>query len=822
VSQRNASADPEEPGTYIEVLSRFFERIGSWSYDHRWIVLSISLLLLGACVFAASGVRFDNSYQAFFDQDDPVYSAYLQFREDFGSDEISYILYEAPEYPHGPWNLEVMRKIEHLTEALEADLPFVKEVTSLANVEFLEGVPGGLEIYDLLEEFPEDQEALLEIRDRVLAKPTYVGGLVSEDSLYAAIIIDMDKSSIDPVEEIKLDPEGGEELDNLYPQVTYQRIEEILARPEYAGIRFHHTGDVPLNSAYNTIIQSESSRLGTISFVAIGALLLFFFRSPIGVLGPLAVVFLSVVASIGLVGLLGWDLDIMFIMLPTLLIAVGVADSVHIISEFRTYHIELGDRREAARRTMYLVGTPCLLTSLTTATGLAAMSISPIKAMAHFAIYSAIGVFAAFLLSVTLLMFFLSLGRHSLRRKATERELIRAKGGRFMQSGLEAVCRFDIRHRKPILVFFAALFIFSALGIAQLRVDSNFLDEFSDRVPVKQTTRFVDDKMMGTGTFTYLFDTGVPDGIKDPGVLREIERLQEEADRQDFLVKKTYSIVDLLKDINQSFHEEDPAYRVLPDTRELVAQYLLVYEMSGGEELGNYLSNDYSRANLELRCMLIESSNYRQMVQNLDTYLDEQPVQLSSLSQTGMGALWIELENYITQSQIRGFLLAFAVITVMMCAVLKSAKLGLLAMIPNLLPVVLTLGIMGWLNIPLDYIRLLIGVIAIGIAVDDTIHLTTRYLHEFRRCGDYEAALFAAMSDVGRALFITSVVLVVGFLVFLPSLMETLVVFGILVAATVAVAFVADFLLLPALVMTFKPFGPGTEAGGRERTSQAA
>ena len=149
---------------YVEILSKLFERIGGWSYDHRLIVLSLSLLLLGVCTFLASRVRFDNSYEAYFDQDDPVYTSYLQFREDFGSDEISYILYEAPDYPHGPWNLEVMRKIVKLTEALENDVPFVREVTSLANVEFIEGVVGGIEIYELMEEIPESQEALLELK----------------------------------------------------------------------------------------------------------------------------------------------------------------------------------------------------------------------------------------------------------------------------------------------------------------------------------------------------------------------------------------------------------------------------------------------------------------------------------------------------------------------------------------------------------------------------------------------------------------------------------------------------------------------------------
>ena len=288
---------------------------------------------------------------------------------------------------------------------------------------------GGLEIEEILEEFPESQQEMLVTREKVLAKPLYVGGLVSADGQYAAIILDMQRSTVDPVEDLRLDPEGGDELGNLYPQVTYHAIEEILARPEYDGIVFHHVGDVALNAIYNEIIGPDMGRLFALTIVVIALLLLFFFRRPLGLLGPIAVMILSFVVSLAVVGLLGWKFDLMIIMLPTLLIAVSVADSVHIISEFRAFHAELGDRREAARRTLYLVGTPCLLTSLTTAAGFGSMYISPIESVAHFAVYSAAGVLAAFVLSVTLLVYFLSLGRQTRRRASTEDEILRAKGG---------------------------------------------------------------------------------------------------------------------------------------------------------------------------------------------------------------------------------------------------------------------------------------------------------------------------------------------------------------------------------------------------------
>ncbi len=792
---------------HAEWLGEVFERIGGWSFDHRGGVLLGCIALLGACVWLASGVRFDNSFESYFDNGDPAYRAYNRYRDDFGSDEISYILYEAPGRSHGVFDLEVMRSIRELTAELEA-VPFVKEVTSLSNAEFLEGVPDGIEIHELLEEFPESQEELLAIRRRVLQEPLYVGGLVSEDGRYAALIVEMYASTVSPLEELRLDPDAGDGLSNLYPQVPYHRIEEILARPEYQEIRFQHVGEVPLNAIYNEVVQGESGMLGGLTLAAIALLLFVFFRRAIGVIGPMVVVALSILVAIAWLGVAGWNLDLMFIMLPTLLIAVGVADSVHIIAEFRAFHAELGDRREAASRTLSLVGPACLLTSLTTAAGMASMSIAPIVAISHFAIYSAVGVMAAFLFSMTLLFVLLSFGRRHLERVATAEEVARAKGGARFQRGLAAVAHFDVRHRRAILSWFALLFVVSTLGIARLRVDSNFMHEFSADEPVRRATEYVDGIMGGTLSVVYLFDSGHPEGIVDPQVLGEIERVQREAETHADTVQKTYSVADVIVDLNQAFHEEDPSFRVLPETRDLTAQYLLLYEMSGGEEVRDYVSSDFARASLQVRSRTVATSVLGEMVDGVERYLEEQPVTASSVSVTGVGALWLELQDYITRSQIRGFLLAFIVIAALLCFVFQSLRIGMVAMIPNLSPVVFTLGFMGWFDIPLDYVRLLIASVAIGISVDDTIHHVMRYQTEFRRSGSYERALHASMADVGRALFITSAVLVVGFLMLAFSRLDTMLMFGSLLAITIAIALIADFFLMPALVMTVKPFGP--------------
>jgi len=790
----------------MEKLSRAFEKIGEWSFDHRWIMIGGCLTGLILCLYFAKDVRFDNSFEAFFDRNDPVYKSFLEFRDNFGSDEIAYILYEAPDKEDGVWDMDVMRTIEKVTGEIEERAPFVKRVLSLSNAEFIEGRPGELIIHDILEDFPEDREGMLAIRDKVLAKPIYVNGMADRTGRFGAIIVEMHKSSIDPLEDIRVDPEKGDDLFNLYPQATATVIKTILSEYGDEGIMFYNTGDVELNSEYNIITMKESERLGVITFIVIGLLLAFFFRSVSGVIGPLAVVGLSILISVGFMGLMGWRFDLLFSLLPTVLIAVGVANAVHIIVEFKTSHLSLNDRREAIKRAIYLVGVPCLFTSLTTMAGFTSMAISPIKAIRHFSLYSAVGVFGAFTLSLTVLVIFLAFGKKESRNPLSKKPVNADRGKTMLKQTLQWVAIFDIKNRWAIIIVSSVVFLFAVVGIFRMKVDSNFLSEFSDDVEIKHVTKRVDEVMGGTISYSYIFNTGKADGILEPAVLREIEALQAKADTMD-IVMKTYSVVDLLKDVNKSLHDEDPAYYKLPETSDEAAQYMLLYEMSGGDELENYVTSNYKSANLEIRTKIADASATEKLVADLDRFLEERSMDVIDPEMTGIGALWYRLIDYIIESQIRGFLLAFSVVALMMCILFGSVRVGMLSMIPNLSPVVITLGMMGWTGIPLDYVKLMIGCLAIGIAVDDTIHLVARYQREFRKTGNYQDALIYSMTHVGRALFITSIVLVTGFLVFLDSLMDSLAQFGVLVAATISVALFADFFLMPALILVFKPFG---------------
>lgn len=792
-------------GDYLTRLNKGFGSLGVWMATHRAIVLVLTLAAIATASYFATTVRIDNSLEAFFDGTDQSYLAYTDYQQDFGPDEVGVLVYHAPSTEHGPFDLEVMRKIMALTEAIEDEVPFIKEVTSLTNVEFIAATGDFLEIHEIGLDFPETQEALLARREAMRKKPTYIGGLFNKEVTHAAIIMEMSRTSTDELDRIRADPDGGDGLDNLYPQASQIKLYEILARPEFDGIEFYFTGDVPFNYTYNTVISAESEMLTVYSLVLVLVLAGLFFRIRLaGFIGPFVVVVLGLVFTLGFMGLAGFQMGMLFLMVPTLIIAIGVAQTVHIITEFTGYREQGVERVEAIRLTLEHVGVPCFLAALTTSLGFLGMTVSKLEAISEVAVYMAVGVFLTFILSISVMICFLSFYKAP-AKKAGEaaRPQPRNRGlGRF----LDWVVSVNLRHRAAIFAVSALVFAASIMGAARLSVGFNFLDDMKDHLQFKIDTLAIEEVLGGLLNVVYIFDTKRDGGVKNAELLKQIEALQARADSHA-LVKKTYSLVDIIKDLNQSFHGDDPAFNKIPDDSDLIAQYLLLYEISGGEELEDYVSFDHSRTVLELRVESDDSDKLRAILDDLNTQIASMPPGAVEVRQTGVGLLWIKMADYIGDSQIPGYALAFVMIAIVLSLAYRSLKVGLLSMVPNLAPVVLALGVMGWAGVHLDYMRLLLGTIAIGIAVDDTVHMLTRCRQEFVKTGNYEAAIRNSLSTVGRALIFTTAILTLAFLVFLMSDMAVMASFGILLGFTIFVALIADLFLLPAILMTFKPFG---------------
>jgi hydrophobe/amphiphile efflux-3 (HAE3) family protein len=727
-------------------------------------------------------LRMDNSNEVFFVEGDQTLVTYNKFHDTFGNDEFVYILFETGDF----FQPEIIMLISNLATDLEKNVPYAKDVKFLGNVEYIEGIEGGIEIYDLMEKFPETPQQIGIIRKKALAEPLYLNNLISPDGKTAAILIE-------------LDPYPGDKVDAR--RTIAPMVREILARPQYASLEHYTVGTPIINYDIEAVTVKETRLFMLISIVLEMLILFWTTRRVRGVIAPIIVVILSVFWTLGMVGILGWTLNMLVIIVPTLLIAVGISDSMHFIAEFQDHQQRGLSRKEAITSTLALMGLPCLLTTLTTAGGFLSFLATAIKPIRQMGVYAAIGVIMALALTLVLAPVFFSFGRE----KAGFQNPFVNRNDLFDRI-LGWITPINIRHPKAIFGIFLGLVLLSAGGCLLVEVESNTIKMFSKRLPVRQAFDYVDSHMGGSMSVEIMADTGKKDGVKDPAFLQQLESLQDYINKHP-LSMKTMSVLDLLKEMNQAIHENRPEYYTLPETKDQVCEYMFLYETSGGEELDKQVSFNYDIARLTARTKSLNTKDIKIFVSDITNFTKEHLDPSIKIEYTGMIPMVNAMSDLITSGQIKSFGFAFIAISLMMIIVLRSFKLGLISMIPNLFPVLIAIGFMGYAGIYLSMQVVTFGAIILGIAVDDTIHFFVRYRREFERMGTYEGALKAVLSTVGRPMTFTSITLVAGFSIFALSNISSVGDFGLMAGFAMIWALLADLFFSPALMLLLKPLG---------------
>jgi len=762
----------------------FFGKLARFILAWRWPLMIAVLLLTAFFFYEMRGLKMDNSNEAFFVEGDQTLATYHRFHDTFGNDEFVYILFETVDF----FQPETIKLIGSLATDLEKDVPYVKDVKFLGNVEYIEGVEGGIEIYDLMEEFPETPQQMEIIRKKALAEPLYLNNLISPDGKTAAI-------------SLELDPYPGDKVDAR--RTIAPVVREILARPQYASLE-HYTVGVPIiNYDIQAVTAKETSLFMLICIVLEAIILLWATRRVRGVVAPLIVVILGVFWTMGLIGILGWTLNMLVIIVPALLIAVGIGDSMHVIAEFQDQEQRGLGRKEAIIATVALVGLPCLLTTLTTAAGFSSFLATAIKPIREMGVYAAVGVIMALVLSLVLVPVFFSFGKD--RKKASFQNPSPKRNDLFDRI-LGWIARVNVKHPRAILGIFFVLIILSVGGCFLIEVESNTIKMFSKDLPVRQAFDYVDSHMAGSMSVEIMADTGKKDGVKDPAFLRQLESLQDYINKHP-LTMKTMSVLDLLKKTNQALHENRSEYYTLPETKEQASEHMFLYETAGGEELDKQVSFNYDIARLTARTKSLDTKDIKIFVSDITSFAKEHLDPTIKVEHTGMIPMVNAMSDLITSGQIKSFGCAFIAISLMMIIVLRSFKLGLISMVPNLFPVLIAIGFMGYAGVYLSMAVVTFAAIIIGIAVDDTIHFFVRYRREFNRTGTYEGALKVTLLTVGRPITFTTITLVAGFSVFALSDISNIGDFGLMAGFAFLWALLADFFLAPAMMLLFKPLG---------------
>ncbi|MFH2048969.1 MAG: MMPL family transporter, partial [bacterium] len=663
--------------------------------------------------------------------------------------------------------------LQHLTDSL-AQLPHIREAISLTTVENIVGTDYGLEINYLFDK----NLSVSELENRIQRNPFIYGTLVSRDFQTVAIMLILERNN----DKNKSLGEYNREIDT--------GIRDLLLRETaHTGRQFHLGGELITDAAINELMDQDISLFFPLSMLISAIFLWIIFRNLSSILFPLLTVFIALVWVLGLKGYVGSPITPVSTTLFALITIIGLANSVHLISQFRLEINTLQDKKAAIIASLTKAGAPCFFTSLTTAIGFGSLITSPIPGINNLGIFAAIGIMSSFILSIILI----PIGLLWLTPKYTKTVF---KKSTIVDNCLNKIADINEKHRVIVIAAFTTIIIFMALGIPRIRIEGSMIEYLKHSTRLYQDTQYLDQHLSGVSS-TEIIIHGDTDSFKNPELLRDIEALQKRLALHP-QVSVSYSVVDHLKLIYRSLNSEDESFYRIPETKEAVAQCLLMYEISGGEEINKYITTDYDIARISIIAKQMDDIQNKLLFAIIDEFL-ELHFNDYEIQVTGFDYLVNQLTGNIINTQITSLRTALIVILVLMLLIF-GPKLGFLSLLPNVFPIVFILGLMGWAGFRLNMATAIIASVAIGIVVDDTIHYFTHFKYEYQRSKDIHKAMRAALTGVGRALMFTSLILTTGFLIFIFSETRILMDFGILASIAIFTALLGDLFIGPVLL----------------------
>ncbi len=807
-----------------DIRRRIESKFGAWGAfctRHPWLVLLSYAVVVGAFSTNLNRLTIDTSAESLLRPDNPIRIAYNEFRHQFGRDERVLLIIDTDKTIY---DTEFLTRLKHLHEDLENNAVKVQEVDSLFNARRTYGDGDQLNVDDLLEEIPQTQAELDTLRHVVTNHPLYRGQYIGDTDKSALLYIETDAYSY-PEEsqedvlggfddaDLGFDDEfadsetaGSDEVKEPPPFLTgedntaiVKSIDEVISRHQAENFRILAGGSPHMMNTLMITVMRDMTVFSTAVILLISLILGILFRRFVVVFLPLLVSSLSVMLTVSILALLGKPFTTVLQIMPTFLLAVGVSNTVHIFAIFFQAQGKGKNKQESIVYALEHSGFAIAMSAFTTAGGLLSFTVAEIQPVADFGIASAMGIIFALIFSVGLLPALITiLPIKNKPLKNPESKL----NQRFLRS-----CG-SLAARRPALVLsvWGIVLVSSLISASNMRLSHEPIKWLSEDDPVRISMNRLNDEFGGGMFLEVMIDTDKQGGIKDPELLRRIEQIYQTAYSYEgrILISKAVSILDVAKETHQALNRNDASYYAVPDNRELLAQELLLFENSGSDDLERMVDSQFSKARITFRTTYVDAVYYPEFQEtfyrDVENILADYPGFEGDVVFTGFLSTSSETMPALINSLIRSYLLAFLTITPIMMFMLGSWKVGLLSMLPNVAPIVLALGLLGITDIPLDTFTLLIGSIALGLAVDDTIHFMHNYQRFYSEHGDNERAILQSLQTSGQAILFTSIVLVVSFLIYTLSIIAALVNFGILIALCVGVAFLADATLAPSLV----------------------
>ena len=787
-----------------------FEHLAYFFYDHHMKIIPPVILVVLLSALNLFNYKFDVSTEGFLEPNDPNRVAYTQYRNQYGRDERVIVALKTDNL----YDKAFLEQLHNLHEDIENKTPHIKEVTSLLNARKTTGKDDALIVEDLFESFPISDEDIAKAKAYVEQSHFYKNLIVSEDGKFTTIVIRSNTYSDIGVEskpKASAEDEFGEfddfgeapKVEDNRPFITdsensemVDAIQAIVAEYRAKGLEIYVVGMPAFTDTLKSELLWSMLTFVGLLIASIVFLLFRFFRRKAGVILPMMTVAFSVVTTVSTMFLFDIPLTNMSAILPSFILSVGIGASVHVLG---IYFKELDHTKDSRASIGYALshsGLAIVLTTLTTAGSLLSFATSKVPPIANLGLFAALGATIALFMTIVFIPAMIAK-----LHVAPKDEHIQTH--QKMDTFLSSIAKFASRRAGAIVAVSLLLFVGSFYLASQLHYKHDPLSWLPNDNALKVGTSVIDKELKGSASLEITLDTGVENGVYEPKLLESIEAMSDEIatfKSEHYYIGKTVSVVDIIKEINQALHEGDAKYYTIPQDKSLVAQEFLLFENSGSDDLETMVDTQFSKTHISIKLPWIDATNYMTLLKDVEKSVHTHLDSYGSAVVTGLVPMMVRTVNNTINSTIDSYIVAYGFITILMILLLGSLGLGLLSMIPNIVPVAFGLSAMWLFGMNLDLFTILIGAIAIGLAVDDTIHFMHNFQRYYNEHGNVDKAIETTLLGTGRAMLMTSVILTIGFFVYIFSQMQNISNFGIITGTVIIVALLADFLFAPALL----------------------
>ncbi|HIF6107683.1 MMPL family transporter [Vibrio parahaemolyticus] len=752
--------------------------LGKIPTKYSLLVLLATIFLIIVATIGGKNLYFRGDYDIFFDGTNKQLLAFDEIQTTFAkTDNLAIVIAPEDGDIFTPQTLSLIQKIT--VDAWQ--VPYSSRVDSIANYQHTEAFDDDLLVEDLLySEYELTPERISKVKSIALSEPVLKSALVSEKGDVTVVNITVQLPEMDKTAEVE------EVVSSINAMIDrYQRA--------YPDVTFHKAGIIAMNHAFMTAAQDDSSTLVPTMLVVILVFLTIMLRSILSVIATLIVIIGSVMATMGISGWGGMFLSTATVNVPTLIMTLAVADCVHVIATMRQSMKNGFTKAQSIERSIALNFVPILITSVTTAIGFLMMNMSDSPVLRDFGNLSALGVMVACFLSVTLLPALLKLLPIHVKMETSQDQ----------KHVMDRLGDFVVSQRRALLPLSVAVIVVCASLIPLNKVNDESVEYFGQRNEFRQAADFMEERISGMTNISIAIKTNESQGIAAPDFLNTIGefsswlRDQPETDH-------VATLADVYKRLNKNMHGDDEAYYSLPQARELAAQYLLLYEMSlpYGLDLNNQINVDKSSIKMVLTVANLGSVELVDLENRIYQWFAEHAPQYQVVA-SSPSLMFAHIGETNMASMLSTLPITLVLISALLIFALRSVRLGLISLMPNIAPAVIGFGLWALTSGEINLGLSVVVTLTLGIVVDDAVHFLSKYQRARREGQTAEQAVRYAFHTVGRALWITTVVLVAGFSVLAMSSFRLNADMGQLSAIVIFIALVVDFLFLPTLLMLF-------------------